>query len=120
MLASCRPLNVRFHSRKVASSQQTNSMEQGIVAQLVKKYCEFRCRVHKSPSMTRTFSQSNELYSVIFWVFKVQFSASYHHCLGISSGLVPSYFNTFAAIVDLSRFNNSCLRLLKISDDNNE
>jgi ABC-type multidrug transport system fused ATPase/permease subunit len=28
--------------------------------------------------------------------------------------------NTFAAIVDLSRFNNSCLRLLKISDDNNE
>jgi hypothetical protein len=29
-------------------------------------------------------------------------------------------FNTFAAIVDRSRFNNSCLRLLKISDDNNE
>jgi hypothetical protein len=29
-------------------------------------------------------------------------------------------FNTFAAIVDLSRFNNSCLRLLKIGDDNNE
>jgi hypothetical protein len=28
--------------------------------------------------------------------------------------------NTFAAIVDLSRFNNSCLRLLKFSDDNNE
>jgi hypothetical protein len=28
--------------------------------------------------------------------------------------------NTFAAIVDHSRFNNSCLRLLKISDDNNE
>jgi hypothetical protein len=28
--------------------------------------------------------------------------------------------NTFAAIVDLSRFNNPCLRLLKISDDNNE
>jgi hypothetical protein len=28
--------------------------------------------------------------------------------------------NTFAAIVDLSRFNNSCLRLLKISDDNND
>jgi hypothetical protein len=26
--------------------------------------------------------------------------------------------NTFAAIVDLSRFNNSCLRLLKIRDDN--
>jgi hypothetical protein len=33
----------------------------------------------------------------------------------------PMWFvNTFAAIVDLSRFNNSCLRLLKISDDNNE
>jgi hypothetical protein len=30
------------------------------------------------------------------------------------------YFNTFAAIVDLSRFNNLCLRLLKSSDDNNE
>jgi hypothetical protein len=30
------------------------------------------------------------------------------------------YLNTFAAIVDRSRFNNSCLRLLKISDDNNE
>jgi hypothetical protein len=29
-------------------------------------------------------------------------------------------FNTFAAIVDLIRFNNSCLKLLKISDDNNE
>jgi hypothetical protein len=28
--------------------------------------------------------------------------------------------NTFAAIVERSRFNNSCLRLLKISDDNNE
>jgi hypothetical protein len=28
--------------------------------------------------------------------------------------------NTFAAIVDRSRFNNSRLRLLKISDDNNE
>jgi hypothetical protein len=28
--------------------------------------------------------------------------------------------NTFAAIVDLSRFSNSCLRLLKFSDDNNE
>jgi hypothetical protein len=28
--------------------------------------------------------------------------------------------NTFAAIIDLSRFNNSCLRLPKISDDNNE
>jgi hypothetical protein len=28
--------------------------------------------------------------------------------------------NTFAAIVDLSQFNNSYLRLLKISDDNNE
>jgi hypothetical protein len=46
--------------------------------------------------------------------------------------LAPTYFglslqcsgrfylniNTFAAIVDLSRFNNSCLTLLKISDDN--
>jgi hypothetical protein len=30
------------------------------------------------------------------------------------------YLNTFTAIVDLSRFNNSCLRLLKISDYNNE
>jgi hypothetical protein len=28
--------------------------------------------------------------------------------------------NTFAAIVDQSRFNNSCLGLLKINDDNNE
>jgi hypothetical protein len=28
--------------------------------------------------------------------------------------------NTFAAIVDRSRFNNSCLRLLKIGDDSNE
>jgi hypothetical protein len=33
---------------------------------------------------------------------------------------VKILINTFAAIVDLSRFNNSCLRLLKISDDNNE
>jgi hypothetical protein len=30
------------------------------------------------------------------------------------------FFNTSAAIVDRKRFNNSCLRLLKISDDNNE
>jgi nicotinamide riboside transporter PnuC len=29
-----------------------------------------------------------------------------------------TFINTFAAIVDLSGFNNSCLRLLKISDDN--
>jgi hypothetical protein len=37
--------------------------------------------------------------------------------------LIPTHallFNTFAAIVDLSRFNNSCSRLLKISHDNNE
>jgi hypothetical protein len=31
---------------------------------------------------------------------------------------VTAALNTFAAIVDFSRFNNSCLRLLKISDDN--
>jgi hypothetical protein len=40
--------------------------------------------------------------------------------VGVSGGTPPSILNTFAAIVDLSRFNNSCLRLLKISDDNNE
>jgi hypothetical protein len=34
--------------------------------------------------------------------------------------LLTFSLNTFAAIVDRSRFNNSCLRLLKISDDNNE
>jgi hypothetical protein len=38
----------------------------------------------------------------------------------LDSRILGEYLNTFAAIVDRSRFNNSCLRLLKISDDNNE
>jgi hypothetical protein len=43
-----------------------------------------------------------------------------HHQEYLPTFTVSGSVNTFAAIVDLSRFNNSCLRLLKISNDNNK